>query len=130
LVVPGIIKTSDMVQEITSASKEQKVGMRQLSQAASQQEQVTQLVSANSEELASASEEMASQSESLVDLVNTFKLRSSFTIKKLEHKPSTKQTSFKTKQLQEKKVDSRISKNQKNLTEQTDVDDDTGFIQL
>ncbi len=74
-VVPGIIKTADMVQEIASASKEQKVGMKQLSQAASQQEQVTQLVSANSEELASAAEEMASQSQSLVDLVNNFKVK-------------------------------------------------------
>jgi len=73
--VPGIIKTADMVQEIASASKEQKVGMKQLSQAASQQEQVTQLVSANSEELASAAEEMASQSQSLVDLVNNFKVK-------------------------------------------------------
>lgn len=74
-IVPNIIKTADMVQEIASASKEQKTGMKQLSSAAAQQEQVTQMVSANSEELASTSEEMASQAQSLVDLVNTFRLK-------------------------------------------------------
>ncbi len=73
-IVPSIIKTSDMVSEISSASKEQKIGIKELSQAISQQENVTQLVSANSEELASSAEEIASQSESLVDLLSTFKV--------------------------------------------------------
>ncbi|MCG8572641.1 MAG: methyl-accepting chemotaxis protein [Spirochaetes bacterium] len=74
-VVPNIIKTSDMVQEIASASREQKSGMKQLASAASQQEKVTQIVSANSEELASTAEEMASQSEKLLNLVNNFRIR-------------------------------------------------------
>ena len=73
--VPNIIKTSDMVQEIASASKEQKSGMKQLTNAAGQQDKVTQLVSANSEELASSSEQMSAQSQSLVDLVSKFKLK-------------------------------------------------------
>ncbi|HOV12753.1 MAG TPA: methyl-accepting chemotaxis protein [Spirochaetota bacterium] len=85
-IIPSIIKTSDMVSEITSSSKEQKLGIKQVSQAIGQQEQVSQLVSANSEELASAAEEMASQSESLVDLLRTFKVKGQtyFTINNLK----------------------------------------------
>ncbi|MCG8569048.1 MAG: methyl-accepting chemotaxis protein, partial [Spirochaetes bacterium] len=73
-IVPHIIKTADMVQEIASASREQKSGMSQLSSAATQQEQVTQMVSANSEELASTAEEMASQSQNLLELVSMFQV--------------------------------------------------------
>ena len=139
-VVPGIIKTADMVQEIASASKEQKVGMRQLTQAATQQEQVTQLVSANSEELASAAEEMATQSQSLVDLVNTFKLRDSSNsnnirqissqkkvIKQLP--PSTTSGNHKTKDavIQNTKKDQTIKS--KDVVEK-EIDDSNDFIQL
>ena len=71
-VAPNIIKTSDMVQSISMSSKEQKDGMKELSVAANQQEKVTQLVSANSEELAGAAEDMASRCKELMDLVNSF----------------------------------------------------------
>jgi len=146
LVVPGIIKTSDMVQEITSASKEQKVGMRQLSQAASQQEQVTQLVSANSEELASASEEMASQSESLVTLVNKFKVRN-LTIAKNNGVKQNKNNILINNQMQSVKkilpvanikekrdlIQNKITKNEVNIkksSKKEEIDDFSDFIQL
>ncbi len=74
-VVPDIIKTSSMVQEIASVAKEQKSGINQLASAMNQQEQVTQLVSANSEELAASAEEMAAQSKTLLDLVSQFKIK-------------------------------------------------------
>jgi len=121
-VVPGIIKTADMVQEIASASKEQKVGMKQLTQAATQQEQVTQLVSANSEELASAAEEMASQSQSLVDLINNFKIRGGESKSiRIDKKKVIKQLGFKDSN---KNVTKNLAKTEKK-------DDDEGdFIQL
>ncbi len=75
--VPDIIKTSSMVQEIATVSKEQKAGIGQLASAVNQQEQVTQLVSANSEELAASAEQMASQSQTLLDLVHRFKIKDS-----------------------------------------------------
>ncbi|HPO50796.1 MAG TPA: hypothetical protein PLO89_10770, partial [Spirochaetota bacterium] len=129
--------TADMVQEISSASKEQKVGMKQLTQAATQQEQVTQLVSANSEELASAAEEMASQSQSLVDLVNSFKLRneSGVNVKRSEIRTKTiKQLPPSTSSLEKKNIlpKKEIKTIQKNKTVENDTEDDDNndFIQL
>lgn len=138
-VVPSIIKTSDMVQEIASASREQKSGMKQLRQAANQQEQVTQLVSANSEELASAAEESASQAQSLVDLVKAFKLKEDVkttTIKK--DNPKLKQTNIRnTNNItgvlpspKQKLPESRQKFSAKNEDDYSDIDDSTDFIQL
>jgi len=77
-VVPDIIKTSDTIQEITSVSKQQKSGIGQLATAINQQEKVTQLVSANSEGLASSAEKTTTQSQILLDLVHKFKLKENF----------------------------------------------------
>ncbi len=74
-VVPSIVKTSDIVQEIAATSKEQRTGMRQLSQAVSQQDQVATSVSSSSEELASAAEEMNAQADQLVNLISKYKLK-------------------------------------------------------
>ena len=74
-VVPNIIKTSDIVREITAATKEQKSSVKQLVQAINQQEQVAQTVSASSEELAASAEEMAAQSQTLLEMVNKYKIR-------------------------------------------------------
>ncbi|MBP7554374.1 MAG: HAMP domain-containing protein, partial [Spirochaetes bacterium] len=138
-VVPSIIKTSDMVQEIASASREQKSGMKQLRQAANQQEQVTQLVSANSEELASAAEESASQAQSLVDLVKAFKLKDEVkttNVKKDNPKikqPNKQNTNNITgvlpspKQKQTASTQKYIAKNEDDYS---DIDDSTDFIQL
>jgi len=117
-VVPTIIKTADMVQEIASASKEQKVGMKQLTQATSQQEQVTQLVSANSEELASSAEEMAGQSQSLVDLISNFKIRGVSDIKHNKNK-TIRQLEYKG---------NLVKKETKKAS--LDIKEDTDFIQL
>ena len=74
-VVPDIIKTSDMVRDITAVTRKQKISVKQVSSAVNQQEQVAQTVSANSEELAASAEKMASQSQMLLSLVNEFKIR-------------------------------------------------------
>ncbi len=73
-IIPKIVRTADIVQEIASASKEQKKLMFNIRHSANNQDKITQLVSTNSEELASTSEEMASQSQSLVSLIDAFKI--------------------------------------------------------
>lgn len=128
-VVPGIVKTSDMVQEITSASREQKDGMKQLTNASTQQEKVTQLVSSNSEELASASEEMASQTQSLMALVSKFKIKNK-TNNVLDYKPQTNNiNSSHNFETENKKEVKKTNNNSINISD-SDDDDDDDFIQL
>ena len=136
-VVPNIVKTSDMVQEIASASREQKTGMKQLRTAANQQEQVTQLVSANSEELASAAEEMASQSQSLVELVGAFKVKDMGNNNKkktlqLTHNTNSQNThpvQSKTPTVNNQKKEN-TTKKQINHSIEEDIDGSNDFIQL
>jgi len=77
-VVPNIIKTSDMVREITTVTKEQKSGVKQPVTDENRQEQVAQTVSGNSQQLAVYAEEMAVQSQILLKIVNEYKIRANF----------------------------------------------------
>ncbi|HEX5355836.1 MAG TPA: methyl-accepting chemotaxis protein [Aquabacterium sp.] len=72
-IVPTIAKTSDLVQEIASASDEQSSGIGQINTAVTQLSQLTQENSSSSEELAATAEEMSSQAEQLQELMNFFK---------------------------------------------------------
>lgn len=72
--VPNIKRTSDLVQEITSASEEQSSGVGQINSAVSQLNITTQLNASSSEELASTAEEMSSQAEQLQQTVSFFKV--------------------------------------------------------
>jgi len=69
--VPNIEKTSDLIQEISSASTEQNVGVEQINLALGQLDSVIQ-------QNASAAEEMASTSEILADQANDMKNQMSF----------------------------------------------------
>jgi methyl-accepting chemotaxis protein len=71
--VPSILKTAELVQEVTSASREQASGVNQINRAMSQVDQVTQRNASSAEELSSTAEEMASQAEGLTQLVAFFK---------------------------------------------------------
>jgi len=70
--VPDIQKTSDLVQEITAASKEQDTGAEQISKAIQQLDQVIQQNASASEEMASTSEELSSQAEQLQQSISYF----------------------------------------------------------
>jgi methyl-accepting chemotaxis protein len=70
--VPAIRKTTDLVQEVAAASREQASGVAQINNAMGQVGQVTQRNASASEELASTAEEMASQAESLQQLMTFF----------------------------------------------------------
>jgi len=73
-VIPDIIKTSDLVQEISAASEEQSSGIGQINDSMTQLDKATQQNAAASEELAATSEELSGQAEQLQQSVAFFKL--------------------------------------------------------
>jgi methyl-accepting chemotaxis protein len=72
--VPEIQKTSQLVQEITSASIEQNAGADQINSAIQQLNLISQQNAASSEEMATSAEELSSKAESLKNIVSFFKL--------------------------------------------------------
>lgn len=68
-VVPGIVKTSDLVHEISAASTEQSIGISQISDAMYQLDKATQQNAAASEQLAATAEELNGQAEQLQQVV-------------------------------------------------------------
>lgn len=72
--VPDIQRTSELVQEIAAASKEQDTGAEQVNKAIQQLDQVIQQNASASEEMASTSEELSSQAEQLQDTISFFKV--------------------------------------------------------
>ena len=72
--VPDIKKTSELVEEISAACREQDIGAEQINQAIQQLDKVTQQNSSASEEMASTSEELASMAEQLQSTISYFQL--------------------------------------------------------
>ena len=72
--VPSIRKTSDLVQEIASASAEQSSGVGQINSAMGQLNQATQQNASASEELAATAEELGAQAEQLQQTMTFFRL--------------------------------------------------------
>ncbi|EHJ48614.1 methyl-accepting chemotaxis sensory transducer [Solidesulfovibrio carbinoliphilus subsp. oakridgensis] len=72
--VPDILKTSDLVQEIAASSTEQSAGASQVNRALQQLDQVVQQNASASEELASTAEELSSQAEQLQATIGFFRL--------------------------------------------------------
>ena len=72
--VPTIRKTSDLVQEISSASTGQSSGVAQINGAMSLLNQATQQNASVSEELAATAEELGSQAEQLQETMTFFQL--------------------------------------------------------
>ena len=75
--VPDILKTAELVQEITASSKEQDTGAEQINKAIQQLDQVIQQNASASEEMASTSEELSSQAEQLQDSIGFFNIGNS-----------------------------------------------------
>jgi len=78
-IMPEIEKTSYLLQEISSASKEQANGVMQINNAIQILNNVTQQNAAASEELAANAEEMTSQAVALRDSIGYFKIEASTT---------------------------------------------------
>jgi methyl-accepting chemotaxis protein len=72
--VPDIQKTSELVQEITAASKEQTSGADQINSAIQQLNQVIQQNAGAAEEMSSTAEELSSQAEQLQSTIAFFKV--------------------------------------------------------
>lgn len=72
--VPDILKTSNLVAEISAASREENAGADQVVTAITQLDTVVQQNASASEELASMAEELSGQAEQLADTVSAFKL--------------------------------------------------------
>jgi methyl-accepting chemotaxis protein len=72
--VPGIRKTSDLVQEIAAASGEQSSGVGQLNIAMEQMSQVTQQNASASEQVAATAEQLSGQAEQLQQLMEFFRV--------------------------------------------------------
>ena len=73
-VVPNIVKTADLVQEINAASMEQSSGINQINDAMRQLDKATQQNAASAEELAATAEELNGQATQLQHAVAFFKL--------------------------------------------------------
>jgi methyl-accepting chemotaxis protein len=75
--VPDIKRTAQLVEEITSACREQDVGSSQINQAIQQLDKVTQQNASASEQVSSTSEELASQAEQLQTTIAYFRTNQS-----------------------------------------------------
>jgi len=73
-IIPDIRKTAELVQEISSASKEQNTGADQINKALMQLDQVVQQNASASEEMASMSEELSGQAEQMQATMSFFKI--------------------------------------------------------
>ncbi|AMV71738.1 hypothetical protein JCM30471_02000 [Desulfuromonas carbonis] len=76
-VVPAIQKTAELVQEISTASREQELGADQVSRAIQQLDQVIQQNAGASEEMATTAEELASQADTLQQAVAMLRTKTS-----------------------------------------------------
>jgi methyl-accepting chemotaxis protein len=72
--VPGMVKTAELVQQITHRSNEQANGVHQITSAMQQLDQATQQNASASEELAATAEEMNAQATHLQEAVRYFKI--------------------------------------------------------
>jgi methyl-accepting chemotaxis protein len=72
--VPDIQKTSELVQEISAASKEQAGGADQINSAIQQLNQVVQQNAGAAEEMSSTAEELSAQASQLMEVMGFFKV--------------------------------------------------------
>ena len=71
-IIPSIIRTSDLVQEIAAASGEQSTGVRQVNVAMTQIGKVTEQTASSSEQLAATAEQMSAQTAQLKQMMDFF----------------------------------------------------------
>ena len=72
--VPDIQRTAELVEEISSASREQNAGAAQINTAIQQLDKVTQQNTSAAEEMSATSEELASQAEQLQAAISYFRI--------------------------------------------------------
>ena len=72
--VPNIVKTAELIEEITAASGEQASGIGQINEAMGQLDKATQQNASSSEELAATAEELSGQAAQLQETMAFFKV--------------------------------------------------------
>ena len=73
-ILPDIQKTSELVQEIGAASREQDAGAEQINKAIQQLDQVIQKNAGAAEEMSATAEELSSQAEQLQSVIDFFRV--------------------------------------------------------
>ncbi|MGK0289796.1 MAG: methyl-accepting chemotaxis protein [bacterium] len=89
--VPDIRQTSDLIQEISSSSREQSTGIEQINLSVQQLDQVIQKNAASSEEIAATAEELSAQATHLQKVISFFKTKEE---PLLQHNDSNKKIIF------------------------------------
>lgn len=84
VMIPNIIKTADLTQEISAAAREEDIGAQQINKAVIELDSLVQRSASSAEEFASLSEEMASQSDELLKALQFFKFEG-----KIKAKPAS-----------------------------------------
>ena len=72
--VNEIIRTTDLIREITAASREQQTGTEQVNTSVQELNNITQQNASLSEEVAASAEELNARAKALMDLMNYFKM--------------------------------------------------------
>ncbi len=88
-VLESILKVADLMDEISTASNEQTVGIEQINQAVAQMDDVTRQNASLVEESVAAAENMDEQSRHLAELVATFQLKAQDSVQYTELKTIT-----------------------------------------
>lgn len=117
VIVPNIKKTADLVQEISSASNQQKQGVDQINGAVRQLDQVAQQNASSSEELAATAEELSGQAETLQQTVAFFRMNEDDSVSNFKNQAKTVKNKIK-----ENVRDQEVQKEQKELEENADLD--------
>jgi methyl-accepting chemotaxis protein len=91
-VVSAIVRVTDIMGEISAASREQSLGVSQVGEAVAQMDQVTQQNAALVEEMAAAASSLQTQAQELVGTVAVFTLTSDSTHRDATHTPLTAAT--------------------------------------
>jgi len=105
-IISDIQKTSDLVQEISAATREQYNGAEQVNRAVQQLDRVIQQSTSTSEELSSTSHELASQAEQFRNIIGFFKTDSDR--KKIPEKAESDPASDKGKEAYRSRYTERI----------------------
>ena len=101
--VPEIIKTSDLIKEISSASSEQEKGVDQMNIAINQLNEVVQTNASSSEEMAATSEELNAKSDFMLQTVSFFNIgKSSNSRKNQKNTGKKEETNIRGKKFEKK----------------------------
>ncbi|WP_282037795.1 methyl-accepting chemotaxis protein [Saccharicrinis aurantiacus] len=73
-IIPNVLETSNLVEEISTSSQEQTTGVDQVNSAIQQLSMITQQTAASAEEIAGSAEQMAFEAKELEEITHFFKL--------------------------------------------------------